>query len=172
VIGEACVPPDSGVDIFGKLLASLIGAGFAGGAVLVNEIGTGDHHLGGFAFAGVHVDLGLLCWTALLGRAFVENVDHVVVRLVELGLGEVREQALVAAMAVDNQNFLAAVARPLVGSLLQQGELKAAAVRHGSGFVTCLCDLAEIIFGENDGILLVGGVQRGVADVKQVGAER
>src|SRR5579864_8285172 len=104
MVGEACVPPDSGVDIFGKLLASLIGAGFAGGAVLVNEIGTGDHHLGGFAFAGVHVDLRLFRWTASLRRAFVENVNDIVVRLVELGLREVREQALVAAMAVNNQN--------------------------------------------------------------------
>ena len=33
-------------------------------------------------------------------------------------------------------------------------------------------DLAEIIFGEDDCVFLVGGVQRGVTHIEQIGAER
>ena len=33
-------------------------------------------------------------------------------------------------------------------------------------------NLSEIILGEDDGVFLLGGVQRGIADVEQVGAER
>ena len=93
-------------------------------------------------------------------------------RLVELRLREERQQAVVAAVAVDDQNFLAAVARHLVGGLLQQGELHGAAVGHGAGLVPGLGDLTEIIFGENDGVFLLGGMQRGIADVEKIGAER
>ena len=93
-------------------------------------------------------------------------------RLVELCLREIRQQAVVAAVAVDDQDFLAAVAGHLVGGFLQQGELQVAAVGHGAGLVPRLGDLAEIIFGENDRVFFFGGVQRGVADVEQIGAER
>jgi len=34
------------------------------------------------------------------------------------------------------------------------------------------CDLAEIVFGEDEGVLLLGGVQRGITDIEQIGAER
>ena len=54
----------------------------------------------------------------------------------------------------------------------KQRELQVAAVGHGSGFVAGFGDLAEIVFGEDDGVLLLGGVQRGVAHVEQIGAER
>lgn len=63
VIGEARVLPDTGVDVFGKGLAVLVGAGFGVGAVEVDRVGAGDQHLRGFAFAGVHVDRRLL-WRA------------------------------------------------------------------------------------------------------------
>src|SRR5579862_7801095 len=172
MVGESRVPPDAGVNIFGNFLASLVCAGFVGRAVLVNEIGTRNHHLRSFAFAGMHVDLRLLGGTALLGRALVENIDDVIVRLVELSLREIGKQAVVAAVSVDDQNFLAAVAGHLVGGFLQQCELQAAAVGHGSRFVTRFGDLAEIIFGEDNSIFLLGGMQRGVADIQQVGAER
>ena len=76
------------------------------------------------------------------------------------------------AVAVDDQDFLAAVAGHLVGGFLQQGELQVAAVGHGAGLVPRFSDLAEIVFGEDDGVFLLGGVQRGVADVEQIGTER
>ena len=47
-----------------------------------------------------------------------------------------------------------------------------AAVGDGAGFVLGFKNLAEIIFRKNDCVLLFGGVQRGVADVQQIGAER
>ena len=107
----------------------------------------------------------------MLWGAFVEDVDHVVVWLVELCLREVWQQAFVAAVAVDDQNFLAAVAGHLVGGFLQQGELQVAAVGYRAGFVAGFDNLAEIIFGEDDGVFLLGGVQRGVAYIEQVGAD-
>ena len=102
----------------------------------------------------------------------VENIDHIVVRLIELRLREEWQQVFVAAVAVDDDYFLAAVARHLVGGFLQQGELHLAAVGDGSGLVAGFGDLSEIIFGEDDGVFLLGGVQRGVADVEQIGAQR
>ncbi len=119
--------------------------------------------------------LVFLAGAALMRRAFVEDVDvdYVIVRLVELGLCEERQQAVVAAMAVDDQDLLAAVARHLVGGFLQERELHRAAVGHGSGLVLSLGDLAEIVFRENDGVFLrFGGMQRGIADVEKIGAER
>jgi hypothetical protein len=39
VVGKARVPPDAGVDIFGKILTMLVGAGFARGAIDVDVSG-------------------------------------------------------------------------------------------------------------------------------------
>ena len=75
-------------------------------------------------------------------------------------------------MSVYDDNFLAAVARHFVSGLLQQFQLQLRAVSDGTGLVFGLENLPEIIFGINDGILLPGAVQRGVADVDQIGAER
>src|SRR4029077_17932826 len=111
-------------------------------------------------------------WSAVLRRALAEYVNDIVVGLVELGLREEREQAVVAAVAVHDQDLLAAVAGHLVGGFLQERELQVAAVGHSAGLVLGLGDLAEVVFGENDGILLFGGVQRSVADVEKIGAER
>jgi hypothetical protein len=77
---------------------------------------------------------------------------------------------LVAAVAVNDDHLLAAVARHFVGGLLQQGELHFAAVGDGSGFVAGFGNLSEIIFGEDDCVFLFCGVQRGVAHVQQIGA--
>ena len=95
----------------------------------------------------MHVDFGLLLRASVLRSALVENIDDVVVGLVELRLREEGQQAVVAAVAVDDQNFLAAVARHFVGGFLQESELHVAAVGHGAGLVLGLGDLAEIIFG-------------------------
>src|SRR5208337_561627 len=77
-----------------------------------------------------------------------------------------------AAVAVDDQDLLASIARHLVGGFLQQGELHAAAVGHGSGLVACLGDLAEVIFREDHRVFLLGRMQRRVSHVKQIGADR
>ena len=74
-------------------------------------------------------------------------------------------------MAVDDENFLAAVARHLVGGFLQQRQLQVAAVGDGSGLVARFGNLAEIIFGEDDGVFFLGGVQRGVTHIEQIGAQ-
>src|SRR5215467_4631724 len=100
------------------------------------------------------------------------DVDHVVMGFFQLRLGKKRQQAFVAAMAVYDDDFLAAVAGHFVGGFLQKFQLEVAAVGDGSGFVLGFEDLAEIVLRKNDRIFLFGGVQRGVADVDQVGAER
>src|SRR5207253_9965821 len=109
---------------------------------------------------------------SLFRRALSEDVDDIIVGFVELRLREEGEKAVVAAVTVDDQDFLAAIARHLVGGLLQQSELQVAAVSHGSGFVARFGDLAEIVFGEDDCVFLLGGMERGVADIEKIGAER
>ena len=84
----------------------------------------------------------------------------------------IRDRVLIAAVAVDDDHFLAAVARHLVGSFLQQGELHLAAVRDCSRLVAGFGNLSEVIFREDNGVFLLGGVQRGVTHVKEIGAER
>lgn len=86
VLGEARVPPDASVDILRNLLAGLIGAGFAGRAVLMYQFGVGDHHLRGFTLASVHINFRFLRRTAVLRSAVIEDIDDVIVGLVALGL--------------------------------------------------------------------------------------
>src|SRR5215469_14066305 len=78
----------------------------------------------------------------------------------------------VPAVAVDNEDFRAAVAAHLVGGGLEKFHLHVGAVGNGARFVTSLSDLAEIISGEDDGILLKRGVFGGVPDIEEIGAER
>src|SRR5467141_1365346 len=56
VVREAAVPPDAGVDIVRQVYAFLVCAGFAGGAIEVDEVGTRNHGVGGFVFPGVVID--------------------------------------------------------------------------------------------------------------------
>jgi len=80
------------------------------------------------------------------------------VRLVELRLREEGKQMLVSAVAVDDDDFLAAIARHLIGGFLKEFQLKFHAVRDGARLVLGFKNLAEIIFGKNDGVLLLRGM--------------
>src|SRR4029077_5676320 len=93
-------------------------------------------------------------------------------RLIELSLRKIRKQAVVPAVAVDDQNLLATIAGHLVGGLLQQGHLHTATVSYGTGFVLGFCDLTKIVFREHDRVFLLRGMECGIAHVEQVGAER
>jgi hypothetical protein len=94
------------------------------------------------------------------------------VRRVELRLREIRQQAVVAAVPVHDDDLLAAVARHLVGRLLQQLELQSAAVGHRAWLLFRFGNLPEVVRGEHDRVFLLGGVQRDVAHVEQIVAER
>ncbi len=85
---------------------------------------------------------------------------------------KIRKQAIVPAVSVNDQDFLAAITGHLVSSFLQQGQLHAAAVRHRPGFVLRLSNLTKVVFGEDDRVLPLGGMECGIAHVEQVGAER
>src|SRR5215469_3790835 len=174
VVREARVPPDSGVDVVGKVEAVLVGAGLLMRAVLVYEVGPGDHHVGRLGFAGVHVVLRVRLHAGPAGQVCVrqaEDVDHVVARRGQLRLSEERQQRLIAAVTVHDNDFLAAVARHLLHRLLQQGELRREAVRDGAGLLLRFEYLAEIVLGKDDGVLLLDGVHHGEPHVEQVGAE-
>src|SRR6266851_2846039 len=93
-------------------------------------------------------------------------------RLIELRLGKEWQQAVIASVAIHYDDLLAAVARHFIRSLFEKRELHFAAVGHGSGLVLGFGNLSEIIFRENDCVLLFGSVQRGVAHVQQIGSER
>jgi hypothetical protein len=75
-------------------------------------------------------------------------------------------------MAVDDENFLATVARHFVGRLLQKSELQIAAVGNRARFVLGFENLPKIIFGKDDGEFLLDGVQRSVPNVEKVRSER
>ena len=74
-------------------------------------------------------------------------------------------------MAIDDEDFFAAVARHFVGGFLEELQLEIAAIGDGAGLVFGFKNLAEIIFGKYDRVFLFGGVQRCVADVEEIGAK-
>ena len=79
---------------------------------------------------------------------------------------------LVSAVAVHDDNFLAAVARHFVRGFLQKFQLQLHAVGHRAGLVLGLKNLAKIIFRENHGKFLLGCMQSGVANVQKIRSQR
>src|SRR5215469_1155690 len=75
-------------------------------------------------------------------------------------------------MAVDDYDLLATVARHLVGSFLQQVQLQPSAVGNGPRLVLGFEDLSEVVFGIDNRVLLCSTMERHVADVDQISAER
>jgi len=71
------------------------------------------------------------------------HVHDVIMGRLELRLREKRQQAVVAAMTVHDDDLLAAISGHLVGRLLQQLELQAPAVGHRAGLVLRLEDLPK-----------------------------
>jgi hypothetical protein len=55
----------------------------------------------------VRVDEGFLFGASGRRSALVEKIDHVIVRFIQLRLGKVGQQTTIAAVAVDDQYFLA-----------------------------------------------------------------
>ena len=133
----------------------------------MDEVGTRNHRVRSLVFAGVVIDAGGLFGRAAGAAALAfENVDDVVVRLIELRLSEEGKQVLVAAVAVHDDDFLAAVARHFVGSFLEELKLKRKAVGDGAGLLFGLEDLAEVILGKHDRIRLLGSVQRCIPHIQ------
>src|SRR5579871_327767 len=91
---------------------------------------------------------------------------------IELRLSEIGQKMFITAVAIDDQDFLTAVAGHLVRGFLQERQLHASAVGHRSGFMFGFGDLSEVVFGENHRVFFFGGVKRCVADVEQVRAKR
>ncbi len=58
VVRKACVPPDAGVHAFWQVHSFLVAAGFAGGAIEVDEVGPGGHGVRGFVLTGMVIDAG------------------------------------------------------------------------------------------------------------------
>src|ERR1043166_1103400 len=130
-----------------------------------------DQGVGRFRLARVHIErIFFQRVLALVGTPL--NVDDVIVRLVELTLREIGKETFVAAVAVDDKNFFAAVTRHLVGGFLQEIKLNLTAVGDGAWLVLGFENLPEIVFGKNDSEFFLGGVQRGVTHVEKICAER
>src|SRR5579885_200956 len=172
VIGESRVPPDASVDIVREFHTLLVGAGFVPGPIYVNQVRAGDEHVGGFGFAGMPVRPLLLSSNLLCGFVAPWHVNDIIMRRIELRLGEIRKQVLGAAVAIDNEDFLAAVARHFIGSGLEKLHLQFGVVSDGAGFVASFGDLAKIVLGKNDGVFLLRGMFGDIADVEEVGANR
>src|SRR5690349_17980663 len=121
----------------------------------MNKVWTRNHHLRRFALAGMHVQFVGAGWTSMSRRALVEDVDHIVMRFIELCLREIRQEAVVASVAIHNQDLFAAIAGHLIRRFLEKGKLKTTAVGHGSWLVLGFRNLAEIILGKNHSIFLL-----------------
>src|SRR2546426_498704 len=171
VIREPRVPPDPGVEAFRQpLQARLIGAGFLRRAVQVHQVGPGDHAQGRFAFAGMHVRRRVR-FVLRLARPAAHDAQHVhdvIARRLELRLREVGKQAVVAAVTVHDDDLLAPVARHLVGRLLQQFQLQSPAVGDCAWLMFRLENLPEVVLGKDDGVFLLGGIERHVSHVEQI----
>src|SRR6266581_3068177 len=120
----------------------------------------------------MRVNGGFLFGAAGRRSALVEEIDHVIVRLIQLRLGKVGQQTTIAAVAVDDQYFLAAVASHLVRGCLKQCQLQIATISDGAGLVTGLGDLAKIILREDHSVLLLCRMQCRVTRIEQIGANR
>ena len=127
--------------------------------------------MGGFRFTGVSIDLRLHSGAARLVRTSGVDINDVIVQCGELGLGEERQKMVVAAMTVDDQDFLAAIARHFIGGFLQEFELQFGAISEGAGLVFGFEDLAVEISWKDDGEFLGGGVFGEIAHIDEVGAE-
>ena len=87
-------------------------------------------------------------------------------------MGEIGQQAVVAAVPVHDNDLLAAIPRHLVRRLLQQLQLEAATVRDGPRLMLRFEDLTEVVLGKHDGVLLLRRIDRDVAHVDEIVAER
>src|SRR5690348_1456650 len=74
-------------------------------------------------------------------------------------------------MTVDDDDFLAAVAPHLVSGSLQELQLNGARISHRTRLVSRFGNLAEVIRREDNGVFLFRGVNGGVTDIDQIGAD-
>src|SRR5258708_21976280 len=75
-------------------------------------------------------------------------------------------------MPIHDENFLASIASHFICCLLQQFQLQLGAVSDGSGLVLRFKDLAEVVLGENNRILLLDAVLDGITDIDEIVAKR
>src|SRR5258705_4887747 len=169
--GKTRVPPDPGVDGVREGILLLVGAGFLIHAIHVNEIRMRNHGVGGFGLAGVHIEWVFFQCVFRLRVGAPLNIDDVVVRAIKLRLREIGKKTLVAAVAVDDKNFLTAIAGHFVSGFLKKVELYLAAVSDSAGLVLGFENLSEIILREDHSIFLVSSRQRSVEHVQQIGTE-
>src|SRR5579883_880534 len=92
--------------------------------------------------------------------------------MLNLNVREILQERVVAAMTVDDQNLVAAIARHFLRGLLQEIELQALAIRDGSGLMLGFEDLTEVVLGEDHGIFLPGGIQARVPYINKVRPQR
>lgn len=85
----------------------------------------------------------------------------------QLGLSKEREQILISTITIHDDDFLTPVPRHLVGAFLQQVQLQLPAAGNRAGFVAGFKDLAKVVFRKNYSILLISGVQSGVANIRR-----
>src|SRR5438094_1457775 len=111
MLGGARVPPDSCVEKFRQVLPLLVRAGLALGPVNVREFRMRVECVGAFVFASMVINAGgFFRWSARAAALAIEHVNDIILRVRHLRLGEVGKQVLVSAVAVHDDNFLAAIA--------------------------------------------------------------
>src|ERR1041385_9088992 len=124
MIGKFRVPPDSGVYISGKIHAVEIGPMLVARAVEVDQVRARDQRVCGFRFAGMLIHFRLQLRPPCRINRPIHDVDHVIVTRGQLGLGKEREQVIVAAMSIYDEDLLATVTGHFIGGFLKQLELE------------------------------------------------
>ena len=143
------------------------------GAIDVRQLRMRVEQVRAFVLTGVVIDSSrLFGWPARFASFAVEHVDDIIPLPIHLRLGKEGKQVLVAAVPVDDDDFLAAVARHLVGGFLEQLQLKFHAVRDGAWLVLGFKNLAKIIFRKNDSEICLHSRQRHVPDIQKIGSQR
>ena len=89
----------------------------------------------------------------------VENVDDIIVRTIELRLGEEGKQMLVPSMAVHDDNLLATVARHFIGRFLEQLQLEFHAEGDSPRFMLGFKNLSEVVLRKDHGEFLLCRLQ-------------
>src|SRR6201987_1810149 len=82
-------------------------------------------------------------------------VDDVVMRLIKLRLGEIRQQVLVPPMTIHDHYFLATVSRHFVRRFLKEMQLQLGAIGNRTRFVLGLENLPRIVLRKNYGVLFL-----------------
>ncbi len=89
----------------------------------------------------------------------IGHIYHEIARPLQHQFRKEAEEVYVAAVPVDDEDFLQAITRDLLTHIVQQVQHQLTPYSHCTRLMLCFEDLAEVVPGENDGRFLLGGAK-------------